>query len=92
MVYEAGMIEWTRREESENVKVQICDFAGGPALKIRDFRNLGYQYRQFCGEPYFSCIECGLVVRKNSNRMKYCHDCATEINRQKARERWFQLA
>lgn len=92
MVYDAGMIEWPRRADSENVKVQICDFAGDPVLKIRDFRNLGYQYRQFCGEPYFSCIECGLVVRKNSNRMKYCHDCATEINRQKAREHWFQLA
>ena len=91
-IHDAGMIEWPRRADSENVRVLICDFDGEPVLHIRDFRNLGYQYRRWCGEAYFACSECGLVVRKNSNRMKYCKDCADEINRQKARARWFQLA
>lgn len=91
-IHDAGKIEWPRRADSENVKVLICDFGGEPVLHIRDFRNLGYQYRRWCGEAYFACSECGLVVRRNSNRMKYCKDCADEINRQKARERWFQLA
>lgn len=88
----AGMIEWARRADSDNICVLICDYDNEPVMKVSDFRNLGYQYRQFNGEPYFACSECGIVVRKNSNRMMYCHDCAEEINRQKARERWFQLA
>lgn len=91
-IHDAGKIEWPRRADSENVRVLICDFDGEPVMHISDFRNLGYQYRRWCGEAYFACSECGLVVRKNSNRMKYCKGCADEINRQKARERWFQLA
>ena len=91
-IHDADMIEWPRRADSENVRVLICESVGEPVLQVRDFRNLGYQYRQWAGDPYFACSECGLVVRRNSNRMKYCKDCADEINRQKARERWFQLA
>lgn len=91
-LHDAQMVEWPRRADSENVRVMICDYEGEPALHVSDFRNLGYQYRQYTGEPYFACEECGLVVRRKSNRMKYCKDCAEEINRQKARMRWFQLA
>ena len=91
-LHDAGLIEWPRRADSENVRVTFCDYTGEAAIRITDFRNLGYQWRQYLGEPYFACSECGIVIRKNSNRMKYCKDCAEEINRRNARERWFMLA
>ena len=56
---------------------------GEVAVRVSDFRNLGYQYLKYHGEPYFECENCGLTVRQNNKktgrRQKYCQSCAAEI-------------
>lgn len=81
-----GLIRFSRKVDNININVRCLDLSGAPSLCITDFRNLGYQYQRYCGEPYFECCQCGLVIKRTSNAHKYCHDCASEVNRQKTRE------
>ena len=56
---------------------------GEPELIIRDFRNVGYQYLKYKGEPFYECEECGIVTKirnpENGRPPKYCPDCAAKI-------------
>lgn len=56
-------------------------------LQISDFRNLGYEYLLYTGEKFFRCEKCGLLVRRKSNRCKYCKNCGEDIDREKAQKR-----
>lgn len=79
---DCGMLEFSKRVDNTNVRV---NFASGDEAEIAvdDFRNLGYQYLMYLGEPYFKCERCGLTVRvDNPNKgrqQKYCHDCAVQV-------------
>ena len=79
---ELGLIRFSRKVDNTNVRVCFME-DGEIVLKISDFRNLGYQYLKYLGEPYFSCACCGIVTRyndpKNRRKQKYCKSCATEI-------------
>lgn len=52
-------------------------------MRVSDFRNLGYQYMKYHGEPYFECTNCGItekIKNPSSGRPpKYCPQCAAEI-------------
>lgn len=85
---ELGLVRFSRKVDNVNINVLCIDSDGDAALHISDFRNLGYQYMQYCGEPYFECEACGLVIKRTNNRQRYCRDCGAEINRQKSRENW----
>lgn len=79
---EAGMIQFSKKVDNTNVKV--CFITDGkPAVEISDFRNIGYQYLKYCGEPYFECANCGITVKYNDpdkgRKQKYCKSCAAEI-------------
>lgn len=80
---ECGLIRFSRKVDNVNINVQCLDYKGEPCLQIDDYRNLGYQYMRYCGEPYFECASCGIVVKRTGNTQKYCPDCAADINRQK---------
>lgn len=84
---EAGLIRFSRKVDNVNINVPCIDNDGSAVLKVNDFRNLGYQYMRFHGGSYIECEECGLVIKRRSNAQKYCHDCAVDVNRQRARER-----
>lgn len=81
----AGMIQFSKKVDNTNVKV--CFMAPGDVvMSITDFRNLGYQYLKYHGEPYFECCNCGITTKydkpnnKNSLwKQKYCKACAVEI-------------
>jgi len=79
---EAGLIQFSKMVDNTNVKVCFVD-SGNPILTITDFRNLGYQYLMYHGEPYFVCQNCGIVTKMsdkhNARRQKYCKECAAEI-------------
>lgn len=79
---ELGMIQFSKMVDNTNVKVCFAD-CGDTAMEITDFRNLGYQYLMYHGEPYFVCQNCGIVTkmsdRHNVRRQKYCKECAVEI-------------
>lgn len=84
---EAGLIRFSKKVDNVNINVQCLDSDGEAVLSVSDFRNLGYQYMRFHGGSYIECEECGLVIKKRSNAQKYCHDCAVDVNRQRARDR-----
>ena len=81
---EAGLIRFSRKVDNININVKCIDDVGEPALIVTDYRNLGYQYMRYCGEQYFECASCGIVIKKTGKNHKYCSDCAADINRQRA--------
>lgn len=81
---ELEMIQFSRRVDNTNVKVCFIE-DGEPVMTITDFRNLGYQYLKYHGEPYFECANCGLVIKQNTSvgrKLKYCAECAAEVHTQ----------
>lgn len=81
---EMGLLQFSRRVDNTNVRVCFIE-DGEPVMTIADFRNLGYQYLKYHGEPYFECANCGLVVKQNTSagrKLKYCKDCAAEVHTQ----------
>ena len=79
---EEGMINFSRKVDNTNVRVCFME-DGEPAIRVTDFRNLGYQYLRYHGEPYFVCQNCGITTRCNNQgvgrRPKYCPECATQV-------------
>ena len=82
---DAGMIRFSKQIDNLSVQVLFAE-DGEIALRVTDFRNLGYQYMKYHGEPYFECAHCGITAKitnpenKNSSwKQKYCRDCAVEI-------------
>lgn len=79
---ESGLIRFSKKVDNTNIKVCFVE-PGEVILKIIDLRNLGNQYQRFCGEPYFECQSCGLVVKYSDpvrgKRQKYCKACAPEV-------------
>lgn len=46
---------------------------------IDDFENCGLWWRKYNGDKkIINCQECGVLTVRNSNRQKYCRDCARE--------------
>lgn len=74
---EERMIQFSKKVDNTNVRV--CFVApGNTAMVVTDFRNLGYQYLKYHGEPYFECQNCGITIKMNSNSQKYCAQCYEE--------------
>lgn len=79
---EAGLIQFSKKVDNTNVKVKfITD--GEPEIVVTDFRNLGYQYLKYLGEPYFECQNCGVTTKLSDPvkgvKQKYCKECAVEV-------------
>lgn len=81
-LHELGLVQFSKKVDNTNVRVLFVT-DGDPVLKITDFRNLGYQYLMYCGEPYFECEHCGLTTKisnpSNRGRQKYCNECAVKM-------------
>lgn len=73
---DASFLEYSRVVDNINVRVTFVDQEGPAVASVRDFENLGYEYRRILGEPYFECAECGHLTRRHSNAQKYCPACA----------------
>lgn len=87
-LWSLGYIGYSRVVDNVNINVKIVDDDSPTEIFITDFRNLGNQYMRYCGEKYIECQSCGKVVKQNKNVQKYCRECAVEIDRQKAIERY----
>lgn len=79
---ECGMIQFSRKVDNTSVRVCFAE-AGNVVCRVSDFRNLGYQYLKYHGEPYFECQNCGITTKYNDpvrgRKQKYCKSCAAEI-------------
>ena len=84
---DAGMLRFSRKVDNLNVQILFID-SDDPCLCIQDFRNLGFQYQKFCGEPCFECECCGAVVARASSHagrpQKYCKSCANDMKIQQS--------
>jgi hypothetical protein len=83
---EIGFLEFAKRVDNISTRICFLDNESDDdevALEVTDFRNLGYQYLMYKGEPFYRCENCGLVtkidVKKTSNRLKFCKECALKI-------------
>lgn len=72
-----GLIRFSNRVDNLNVQVLFSEDGGDAELEITDFRNLGYQYLKYLGEPYIKCADCGLTVSRGTadRPKKYCDSC-----------------
>lgn len=79
---DSGFIRFSKKIDNLNVQVLFME-DGEIAIHIQDFRNLGYQYLRYYGEPYFECENCGITIKiqnpNNGRPQKYCPACAAEI-------------
>ncbi len=80
---DAGLIAFSKK--IDNTKVQVLFISEGETvMEITDFRNIGFQYLMHCGEPYYECVNCGLVTKTNTatrgRKQKYCPTCAVELH------------
>lgn len=79
----AGMIRFSKKIDNINVQVVFGEDDSDIAISIQDFRNIGYQYLKYYGEPYFECSNCGIVTKihnpSKGRRQKYCPNCAIEL-------------
>ena len=79
---ELSLLQFSKKIDNLNVRVLFME-DGETAIHIHDFRNLGYQYLRYCGEPYFECESCGVVTKLRNpgtgRKQKYCPNCALEI-------------
>ena len=77
-----GLIQFSKQIDNLSVRVLFVD-ENEPVMEITDFRNIGYQYMKYYGEPYFVCAHCGITSKRNNpgvgRKQKYCNCCATEI-------------
>lgn len=87
-LHSAGYIRYSRVVDNMNLNVAIIDNDSPEVMHVTDFRNLGYQYLRYCGDKYIECQCCGKVVKEGHGRQKYCKECAVEVDRQKAVERY----
>lgn len=85
-LYRAQYIELGRSVDNTSIRVVIASQGSNqsPALRIKDFRNLGGQYINHIQGGFLQCERCGLTVRRSSNRQKYCRDCAKMTHEKKS--------
>ena len=77
---ERGYLELSKRIDKVNFRITFVDDDSEQVLFITesDFRELGYVYRQYCGEKFIRCAECDILMRPNKNNTRrYCKDCAS---------------
>lgn len=82
---EEGLLHFPERVDAISIQVLFAE-DGEKELSLRDFRNLGYQYLEYNGGPFFECEECGIVTKAKSvdsgRPQKYCPSCAAKIRTQ----------
>lgn len=86
------MFSVAQKNTNTNIQAHYIDMDGCPVLKISDFRELGYEYVNYCKPKLFTrCNRCEILVKKSRRCPKYCLNCAKIINREKTKERMSQL-
>lgn len=78
-LYKDGLIGMNHNVADTSIKVLIVNNEGESALVVTDMRNLGNQYARLHSDQFTTCEQCGLVIKRGSNRQKYCKACANAI-------------
>ena len=79
-LYKRGFIEVAKRVDNLSVQLLYVDDSETGDVFISDFRELGYEYQNLCGDYFIRCEKCGKLVKDNKyKKRKYCNDCSTYI-------------
>ena len=76
---ELGLVSFSPKVDSTNIKVNFVDNSSNIALEINDFREFVLNYLRWKGENILNCEECGVLIVPTNNKFKYCPTCAKEI-------------
>lgn len=88
-LYKAGYIDIStviRIHGHEGLRIKYIQ-SGETELTVDNINEVGKIFRQYNGEKIIRCERCGKLVCATGRRMKYCPSCASEINKEKSRER-----
>lgn len=83
---ELRLIEYAKKVSSLNIRILFADDGSSRKLFIDDFRKLGYEWRQYRGESFIRCVDCGILVKRKTNNQKYCRDCAYSKKLERTRD------
>lgn len=82
----AGYLDVSLKIGSGGMKV--LGYADGEnVIVVDDINEAGYVFEEYEGRRFIRCDVCGKRVPVTNGRNKYCHDCAANVDREKARER-----
>jgi len=87
-LYRAGYISLSKRIDNTSIHIDILDDSTTNSLFVSDFRNLGNRYLMHCGEKFFECQSCGIVIHRTANHQTFCRQCAEDRHRQLANEQY----
>lgn len=62
----------------------LCKRLGG---NIKDYQKSYYGLKSSSRKGYTRCEQCGALIVKSNNRVRFCRDCRAERNREKTKER-----
>lgn len=88
-----GLITYSKKVSNTNVRVEFIDSAKDLneediAVKVDDYRNLGFLWNMLCGDNYVRCEKCGILIYKKPRvNVKYCSTCSKEEELEKTRLR-----
>ena len=86
-IEKTGLIEFAKKNDNLNIRINFTDYTGKGVLYISDFRELGLEYLNYIGNgKYTRCKECKRLIRKTNNRRIYCSKCAKEIKNMQNRK------
>lgn len=88
---ELGLVAYAKRVDNLKLQVLYVDDNSNNKLFIKDFRALGTEYLLYKGESCLHCADCGLLVKRRSNRQKYCKECSDKIQLKRQRESMSKL-
>lgn len=84
----ASLISFSNKNDNLNLRVTFINDDSETILRVNDFRELGYEYLNYIGDGKFiRCECCKRLIRKKSNKQKYCTDCYKRINSDMTNER-----
>lgn len=87
---EKGFIKLSKRVDSLSINVLCVEENPVQELFVSDFRELGYEYLKYRGNPFTKCSKCGVLIKKANNRTRYCKKCSAIINRTKVLENYYK--
>ena len=77
-LWQMGLLEFSKRNDNLNCRVTFIDDDSEEELFVDDFRELGYEYRLYRGEPFIRCAECNILTPADkAGNKKYCRNCST---------------
>ena len=88
---ERGLVAYAKRVNNLNIQVLYADENSENKVFINDFRAIGNEYLLYKGESCIRCADCGLLVKRKSNRQKYCRECSEKIQLKRQRESMSKL-